>query len=55
MIPKNSHPVTDSSTSTKIEIWMPLEFDIPNGGDNFCETTHDYPQNYTNTHQDIEG
>jgi len=56
MIPKNAHPVTDAGiSSTEIEIWMPLEFDIPDGGTSYCETTHDYPINHTKTHTDIEG
>lgn len=32
----------------KIEIWMPSEFDIPNGGDVICELGNDY-------HTDLEG
>ncbi|EGR29559.1 hypothetical protein IMG5_153310 [Ichthyophthirius multifiliis] len=42
IIPKKTHPQTDDSNKTQIEIWMPIEFDIPNGGQRVCEVTHKY-------------
>lgn len=48
IIPSKSHPVTDDLTSTLIEIWMPLTYDIPNGGINVCQVDHIY-------HTDITG
>lgn len=32
IIPNTAHPQTDDITSTQIQIWMPLTYDIPNGG-----------------------
>jgi len=34
--------------SGRVEVWLPTEFDIPNGGDIICEIGHDY-------HDDLEG
>lgn len=42
MIPKNPHPQTDDVESTRVEIWMPLQYDIANGGNVICEIQHVY-------------
>ena len=36
LIPKQTIKNTDSSGSGKIEIWMPNNYDIPNGGTKIC-------------------
>lgn len=48
IIPYQEHPQTDAITSTQIAIWMPLTYDIPNGGTNVCYVDHIY-------HEDISG
>ncbi|KAL4501728.1 hypothetical protein ABPG72_018779 [Tetrahymena utriculariae] len=48
IIPRKSHPQTDDVQSTQIQIWMPLTYDIPNGGINICQVDHIY-------HQDVDG
>lgn len=48
IIPNSYHPQTDSTQYTQIAIWMPLTYDIPNGGDNVCFVDHLY-------HTDIDG
>ena len=50
MIPKINLLATqaDGSYSAWIEVWMPVEYDIPNGGTKICELGHDY-------HVDLDG
>ncbi|KAL4449717.1 hypothetical protein ABPG74_008090 [Tetrahymena malaccensis] len=48
IIPRAYHPETDDTQSTQIQVWMPLTYDIPNGGTNVCQVDHIY-------HTDIDG
>ncbi|EWS71333.1 hypothetical protein TTHERM_000331066 (macronuclear) [Tetrahymena thermophila SB210] len=48
IIPRAYHPETDDTQSTQIQVWMPLTYDIPNGGTDVCSVDHIY-------HTDIDG
>jgi hypothetical protein len=37
VIPKNAHPETDNDSKTEVQLWLPLEFDLANGGQDYCE------------------
>ena len=46
MIPKVVIPVTkEGGTEGRVEIWMPNEYEIPNGGTKICEIGHNYQTN----------
>ena len=48
LIPKTVLPPTQASNSAWVEVWMPDNFDIPNGGTSICEMGQNY-------HTDITG
>ena len=48
LIPKTTLPSTTGSNSAWVEIWMPNNFDIPNGGTTICQMGQNY-------HSDITG
>lgn len=48
LIPKTVLPSTTGSTSAWVEVWMPNNFDIPNGGTVICQMGQNY-------HTDITG
>ena len=48
LIPKTVLPPTTGSTSAWVEIWMPTDFDIPNGGTALCQMGQEY-------HTDMSG
>jgi hypothetical protein len=37
LIPKNTHPITDTNSQTEVQIWLPNDFVNANGGQFYCE------------------
>lgn len=42
VIPRTSHPPTTSTSTTTIEIWLPLSYDLANGGTAVCTVSNEY-------------
>lgn len=40
--PDLAHPATTDSSKTTVEIWLPLSYDLANGGDAICQMSNDY-------------
>lgn len=47
LIPKTVLPPTTGSISAWVEIWMPTDFDIPNGGTALCQMGQEYHTDFS--------
>ncbi|CAD8140771.1 unnamed protein product [Paramecium octaurelia] len=42
VLPRTSHPATTDNSNTQVQIWLPLAYDLANGGDALCQISNEY-------------
>ena len=47
VIPRVAHPATTDVSSTEVQIWLPLAYDLANGGTAVCSIGNEYHTDLT--------